>query len=791
MRDWTLLPGDPLSLTIAADSRFCTPDAANDHIWELELGGGDPPALALHTTYGLRARSMRIFPRFHLKAQAFSDPALFATSPCLRRFTPGFFLLEFSPFPGLDVTAEYWVPDSHAVAGRLTVVNHSEEPLSLLIELCGQLVPLEGESLAPTLLQSAHVLAGRSADLVPVIFMTGGPQAGPGPYPSLVLDLALAAGSARTQTWVQAALADPLESLNLARRLASVPWDAQRAGIEMIHGAQVVDIHTGDQDWDAAFAFTQRAALGLFLGAGAGLPHPSGILSRHPDLGFSPRGDGQDYSLLWSGLSPLEAYFLAGLLPGAVPLAAGLVKNFLAVQQADGSVDTRPGLTGQGVRWLAAPFLAALAWKVYNRSGDESFLTEVYPPLLAFHRRWFDSAQDRDGDGFPEWDHPVQAGLEDHPAFTLWHPGSQGVDITAVESPVLAALLNRSSTCLAKMAALLGREEESQALEMQAGAMRLAAEECWQAESSLYHYRDRDTHCSPAGRQVVRQRSDGERSLDVLFSQPLRLLVQVHCKEGVRPRPEIILKGRQGRRSYTERIHSADFTWGTGVAAAVSRGLFTTLTGLDVRGLGASGRIVLRTVDLTFEDISLFLPLWAGIPTGARARLLVQRTLFDSGRFGRPFGIPYCLSPEADGVDLVGQAVHMPWNHLVGEGLLAYDLRAEAALLTARLMTAVITQLKRQRAFARAYHAELGDGLGERHTLHGLAPLDLFLQTLGVEIRSPRAVVLSGKNPFPWTVTVQYRGLMVTRQAESTQVTFPDGQSLSLADPTDGLVCAD
>ena len=51
-------------LTLAADMRFSTPNYVNDHIWEMEIGSGEPSALTLRTTYGLRARSMRIFPRF-------------------------------------------------------------------------------------------------------------------------------------------------------------------------------------------------------------------------------------------------------------------------------------------------------------------------------------------------------------------------------------------------------------------------------------------------------------------------------------------------------------------------------------------------------------------------------------------------------------------------------------------------------------------------------------------------------------------------------------------------------
>ncbi len=44
MRDWALKGGDPLSLNIAADLRLCHPDYPNDHIWEFNFGGSEPPA---------------------------------------------------------------------------------------------------------------------------------------------------------------------------------------------------------------------------------------------------------------------------------------------------------------------------------------------------------------------------------------------------------------------------------------------------------------------------------------------------------------------------------------------------------------------------------------------------------------------------------------------------------------------------------------------------------------------------------------------------------------------------
>ena len=81
MRDWSLATGDPLFLTLAADSRLSIPDYLNDHIWELALGGGEPPALSLRTTFGLRAKAMRLFLRFSEGNKSVSDPARRASAP--------------------------------------------------------------------------------------------------------------------------------------------------------------------------------------------------------------------------------------------------------------------------------------------------------------------------------------------------------------------------------------------------------------------------------------------------------------------------------------------------------------------------------------------------------------------------------------------------------------------------------------------------------------------------------------------------------------------------------------
>jgi hypothetical protein len=103
-------------------------------------------------------------------------------------------------------------------------------------------------------------------------------------------------------------------------------------------------------------------------------------------------------------------------------------------------------------------------------------------------------------------------------------------------------------------------------------------------------------------------------------------------------------------------------------------------------------------------------------------------------------------------------------------------------------MAAIIKSLKNESAFRRNYHPTSGQGMGERNALSGLVPLGFFLDTLGVRVIAPDRVALEGTNPFPWPVTVKYRGLTVMRGKEKTQVIFPDGQTVSVDDPAPRLV---
>ncbi|MBE0670326.1 MAG: hypothetical protein IH588_07045 [Anaerolineales bacterium] len=781
MRDWSLSLGDPLHLTLAADARLCKPDYVNDHIWEVEFGNADTEraAVALTTTFGLRARAMRIFLRFTEGSKTVTDPNTFAVKPSLRRFYPNFLTLDFVPLENLFVSTDFWVPESHAVAGRVILTNKSNAVRQIKLEVCATLAPLDGQSIIPTQQQLVNILAGQTSGIAPVIFMTGGPKHGPGPHSSLMLELELGPGSTRTLAFAEAALDTISEAFELARKTAARSWQAELARIEMLDASQVLDIRTGDVAWDAALAFSQKAAHALFFNGNGHLPNPSFVNARHIDHGFSRKGDGTDYPPAWNGQFPLDAYYLSSILHGAPRVTKNLLLNFLSTQDEDGEVDGKPGIAGQRGKFLAAPLLASLTWKYYQATQDETFLAEAFPKLIKFFWSWFSGQHDRNRDGAPEWDNILQTGFEDNPLFDVWNPWSQGLDISLVHSPSLEAMLYREAQSLAKIAKKLGKPAEETSLVIaQAETLKTSIEASWNPRTSYYSYRERETGTVSTGKVLAKRKGDGSMRPKFESETPVRLLIEIQTKSPGAKRPEVeISEYFTKSKGEVEVIPGHQFQWRTGGLVATSQKIYTRIGRVSVTGLDEKDKINIKIIDTTGEDITLALPLWAEVLEKQKAYALIGRNVMMAERFDRPFGMQFLpLSPDPE-AESVSMSVSLPWNMLIAEGLLAYGFRAEATRLTAHLMNAVIQNLKQNRAFYQRYHAEKGAGIGERNSLHGLAPVGLFMQVLGVTILSSTRIKLEGKNLFPWPVTIKYKGLTIVRGMEQTTITFVNGES--------------
>ncbi len=457
--------------------------------------------------------------------------------------------------------------------------------------------------------------------------------------------------------------------------------------------------------------------------------------------------------------------------------AAGLVENFLATAAADGFIDWKPGLAGQRSRRLAQPLLAALAFAIHQCRPNPTWLEKVYPGLLAFLRVWLSARHDRDQDGFPEWEHPYQSGLEEAPLFNPWHSAAQGVEPETVETPGLAAMLYHEAGCLLKIASLLDDSDGAEWLEQLRRRLRAQVEACWSDEEATYTHRDAFTHAAAPAEALIRFDARGEYRLDRAFDLPHRLLLHFDTQTDLTRRVHLALSGAAADGSpIREEITPQDVSWLHGIGRYTSRSLFARLDSLTVLNLHPGDSGVLRTIDFLEEDISLLLPLWAGIPDVERAGRLVGETILT--RYRQPYGLGVLPSSALSEAIPETQQVLLPWNWMIGEGMLAYGFRKPAAALFEDWMKAVVQSLKNEHAFHAAYHPVSGQGIGEPNRLTGLPPVGFFLRLLGVRLLSDTRLILEALSPFSFPVTVQYRRITLTCLPDSTRVNLPNGQMI-------------
>ena len=788
MRDWDLGAGDPLSLVLAADVRLTAPDYGNDQAWELTLVGGDPPAVGIGTTYGLRARGMRIFPGFGLGSRMVTDPSSFREPPRVRRFFPNYVLVEMSPISGLRVRAEFWVPNSHSLGGRILLVNVGREPQEVRLSLNAILRPGDNsQPLKEQMIGGSSVLVGRTGDLYPAVFLATGAVLPQSPFPTLAVRHLLEPGTEKAVVWATSACSDAAESLRAARELVGCSWDSEIARVELLNES-LLDVRSGEPSWDAAFAFAQKQTIASYVGPTARLPHPSFVLSREPGKGYSERGDGSDYGRLWNGQSVADAYsHLPVLLPAAPELAKGLVRNFLAHQGLDGLVDGKPGLAGQRSGVHAMPLLATLTSEIYRHTEDIEFVRETLPRLADFVEAWFSPGHDRDGDGFPEWDHTLHSSFDDWPAFVRWGAWGQGLDITTAETIDLASYLYRECRSVLWLGKIAGDKSVEDRFSQRLDYLRSRVEASWSDETASYHHLDRDTHRAYPGESLGSGRGAFNLEVGRQFPSPVRIVVKVLGVENQPHALQVFLHGKGVRgRHRVERLGERSFSWYWGIGSSTSAKTYLEVERVEVRGISHDFEVEIRVADYTRQDQSLLLPLWAGIPDPERARQLVERTLLDPMRYWRPYGMPTTSASDPsyspDGSHGAG-TVWLFWNAMLGEGLLDYGNLDQAAELLTRLMQPIVHCLREDHAFHEAYNPESLEGIGERHHLGGLAPLGLFLRLLGVQLISPTKVIVRGRNPFPWPVTLRRLGVEVYLPPQGpVRITFPDGQVVQVTE---------
>ena len=781
MREWNLKSNDPITLTIAADARLGPTDYCNDQIWGISIGSGDPSAIALHTTFGLRAKIFRLFPRFSEADRSFSSPSEFYQQPLIKNIFPNYLRIIYSPFIGIDVESEYWVPESHGVVGYISINNNSQEIRRINFEWIAQLNPINGTRMAAFEIESTTILAGRTDDIYPSVFLTGGSKVGSGPYPSLCLDIELEPNTSKQIIWSHAALNNLEDSFRLARDLANRSWKAILSRIRMTNAGQV-EIFTGNLNWDSALMLSQQIALELVQSYSEQMPYPTFVSSRQPNHGFSIKGDGSDYDHFWDGQSPLETWYIINIiLPNAPDLAKGFILNFFANQKEDGLIDFKPGLAGQRSHLLATPILAHMTWRIYEFTRDKDFLRNCFEGLCKYINNWFLFDNDRDHDQIPEWNHPIQTGLDDHPIYSFWQLEAIGINIQTSESSALCSLLYQEIQSLIQIACELDLRDLVDDLSEKINVLTETVRASWRPEIAIFQDRDRDTHLSTKIRLMGKLKGSGLFLNNDPLENPSRILLHIKTESTTMHRLKLFIHGRRIKgNSCVDQVRYDQFKWHLGYGKFTSEKVYQAIDHIEILGLNPKDETTVFIPGYDHQDISMLFPIWANIPDKDQAQLLIQNTITDPDRFWLPYGIPNYIGSVHSLVHTDQMIMNLILNAIIGEGLINYGYRNEAVQLITGNMNAILNSLKIDNAFRQYYSAETGQGIGERNVISGLAPVNFFLNALGVKLISPKKIIIEDKNLFPWPVTVKYRGMTILRQTDKTLVTFPDGRIVSI-----------
>jgi hypothetical protein len=775
MRIWSLPLDAPLTLTLAADSRSGDFDPDNDQIWQIQVSESEPKGIALHSFLGLRAKSIRIQPAFELGDKLHQHPQDFAAAPLVHTWLPAYISIDLQPFPELQVHAEYWVRSSSLLAGRYTFTNLSEQTIKPAMRVYGILRPADdGTPMSTTIDNGVQLLAGRTGDLSPLIFLEGGARTVPGPYPALGVQTHLAPGDQQAWIWAHSGAGSIQQGLNQSRAMLESNWDADRARM-LMESTDLVDVQTGNPDWDAAFWAAQREAQMLFLRPGRRVRHAVPVEARNVKCG-SPAEKGGP---AWEPASPWDAFYAAlQILPGLPGQVQGYIESMLRFQEADGHIPAITDFNSPGEGWLYPPILAQLTLRLYEKTEERDYVRTSFPALHSFFECWFSSEHDRDGDGFPEWDHVNQAGFKSWPAFSPWFEWSRGLELSTAETIDLGSLLIREGEALLEMASDLGLDEPVEGILARVTVLKERLEQSWAAEGGYKHV-DFYLHESVPGKQLAVRRGDFSLEINREFDPAVRVLLQVEGAEenaaGIIVR--IHSRGRRGP-SRVEEYRYRDFDWFLNYGYLTSERPSAEIEKIVVEGIDRKFRTQLSLADFARDDVMQLLPLSAGVPSKERADLLVREFLQDHERFWRTGGIPSIPANDTDyPVDAKKMAgsINLLRNHWIVEGLLRYGYKDQAGALLQNLLNTVINSLKADQAFHGRYDPEGKQVLRDYNSAGGLTPFASLLEVLGVELITPRKVRIQTGNPLSRPVQITWRGLKIDCEAERTLVTFPDG----------------
>lgn len=783
LRRWELDAKRVALIKIASDSRVGSTDYVDDQVWQPRFGSGDTAAIVLQTQYGGRADAVSLVPVWTVDNHTIYQDQTYFQRPVVTHFLPNYMRLEAAVTEQLSFSMQIWAFDSHTLAGTVNIHNSGNKPIAGQLELYAD-VKIAGEVQPTDLLPLPQGLQalflGTVGNLEPVLIMEHGRSLGN--TDRIGRRFTIQPNKEISLRWINVSLPNVRQSLSLANQWFKKNWQAY---VKNIHNAAaaIPIIQTGNSDWDWLISASYNRLIQAFINPAGDFPHGTIVARRLPDQGFSAKADGSDYPRSWNGLEPTLSYLVLPVMAGISPkIAEGILRNYLAIQQADGWIDNRPGPAGQRQKLLCLPILARTAWQVFQQTEDDAFLSSVFPALLSCLERWMERDMDADRDGFPEWQHEHQTGYTSIPTFGSERSWAQGANIRTIESPDLLAYLLAEATTLYHMAQHLEKKTTLQPLDDVIARLTKHLEALWQNDHFVY--RDRDTHVTTGGTTLLKDGvGDEVHEINQSLLIPNRLII--HIVGGVNhvPRIRLHIEGEDTNGTkIKEVLETKAFQWQQRQGVATSEYIYSKIDSVRCDGLSRVYRINMKTMDTTGLDINCLLPLWTGHLPDVQNEALV-RLATSKEHFYRPTGLTMVSSKDRhyDPSNAEGSGGVWPfWMTLICEGLVMAGAEKQAADTLKSLLDHQVETTLNKGQFGQFYHSERAEALGEKDHLAGIVPLHLLTELTGIRIVNSGKVWVGGAFGWDRAITIRQYGVAVRRTRNSIKVTFASGYSTEL-----------
>lgn len=743
-----------VDLILAADALKGKMDPCNDAIWRLTSGEGEPVALALTTTYGLRAYGMRLFPRFHLKNETVTNPDSFSEIPSIRFQSPDFVDLSFKPFPSLDVFLKIWVPTSQVLMGQVTLTLNSNQPESLLMEWVAILEPFPG---GRQMSANEHgintILCGKSGNLEPVFLLAGLPRKDVSAYHSLGLEVALRPTIPRKLTWVLASLENEDVSFFTARRYTATSLDAEQLKLEMSQIHHGLSFGSKESSTTEAFTSNRNRLEQLILPPYGKFKYPSIVQSRNEDHGFSQSRDGSDSGPSWGIQSSIDAFVASRiLLPAQPEILKGIVQNFLDQQSDSGVLDMHTSWTGKRSGLNATPLLSGLALDVFNCTQDIEWIERCYPQLLLGFKAWLSLKKSGEISGFPSWQHVLQTGLIQDNSGQSDEIDVLKVLIQTTNSPALAGLLYRECECLKIMAAQKRDGETAKWLDLIGYQLLKNIQSCWSEEGNYFSYQDKINQATQSTKRSLRYKRNGTFPIKGVKSFTSFTVISCQLLDNASHQVEITIDSQMKKHTLT--LKSMDFNGST--RTAILQQSLGEITAFTIKGLKKNESITLSEPDLSLLDASCVVPFWAGAASDSQVSdFITYKLSVLENMFINPDQFPSF------------------YRIMLLEFLLVQKRKNDAL----RLIN------KSYGVFSERSEIYNRSGVKTRRTLFDLIPCKLILSLYGIEKWTPDEIILENDDALLPPITVQYGQTTIEFLQGKRKITHANGESTILDKP--------